>query len=710
MKKIAVLPLVFLSLAACATFNRPYKLGNQAELNRNWEEAISHYEAACLENPREPVYRMALVRARYSASLQHVLRARRLAAEDKRAEARAEYEKALVLDPNNRFLLAEARRLSQDPPPKQAEVPDKLEKPVLLKAREEAVQLSFPAETSLRSLFIALGRSGRVNILFDENFRDVPLAITLEDATFEQALEALCASTKNFYRVIDERTVIIIPDQPMKRLQYEVNAIRTFYLSNIKAEEALQPLQQMISSTFKAAKVFADKNLNSLTVRDNPETVALASRLLRLWDKPKAEVMIDLEIMEVSRIKLRQLGISLDQNVLGLRYGGAGEGESGWFSLKDIDLALTGNYSLSLPLALLQFLEKDADTRIIAQPRLRGVSGEEIKSLVGQKIPIPRTTFSPIAAGGVSQQPITNFDYQDVGLDIKITPRVHLEDEITLELELKITALGGTGIADIPIITTREVKNVLRLQDGETNLLAGLLRDEERKALSGIPGLKSLPLLGRLFASEDTSLEQTDVILMITPTIIRRLPLSDEDRKAVWVDVKESAPTRESSPEEIMSRDPSFPLRPPRVEEPRTEGENQVSLTPANFELPKSRGELRMSLNIQSRQPLASLSLTVAFNNRIVRLKDVVEGPVVRQAGESAPFLKSIDNDSGTCTIGYSSTDVGRGSQISGNLALLHFELVAEGETQVSITGITANGPDGRAVSLTGRNSRVLVR
>lgn len=711
MKKIILASFVMLSLWSCATFNQAYKLGNQAELNRNWEEAIRFYEAAVLENPREPVYRMALVRARYAAGLNAVLRARRLAAENKQAEAQAEYEKALAIDPTNRILQAEIRSWKQEPPKREAEVPEALERPVNLKSRAEPVQLNFPAETSLRSLFLALGRSARVNVLFDENFRDVPLAVTLEDATFEQALEALCAATKNFSHVIDERTVIIVPDQPMKRLQYEVNAIKTFYLSNIEAEEALQPLQQMISSTFKAAKVFADKNLNALTVRDTPETVELSARLLRLWDKPKAEVVIDLEIMEVSRVKMRQLGLSFDQNVLGLSYGGDPESGSSWFNLQDLDLAQAGNYILSLPLAYFQFLEKDADTRIIAQPRLRGVSGEEIKSLVGQKVPIPRTTFSPIAAGGVSQQPITNFDYQDVGLDIKITPRVHLEDEITLELELKITSLAGTGVADIPIIATREIKNVLRLRDGETNLLAGLLRDEERKSLTGIPGLKSLPLLGRLFSSENTEIEKTDVILMITPMIIRRLPVSDEDRKAVWVDVRESAPAGRApmDPEtpggELRNR-----LRQPRPEESRGEGENQVVLSPANFELPRSRGEFRLTVNVLSGQPLGSLSLTLAFNTGVVRLKDVAEGPAVRQAGESAPFLKNIDNAAGTCTLGFSSPDLAEGSRLSGSLAVLLFEIVSEGETAVSVTGVTANGPDGRSVVFTSRNSRIAVR
>jgi general secretion pathway protein D len=422
---------------------------------------------------------------------------------------------------------------------------------------------------------------------------------------------------------------------------------------------------------------------------------------------------VDLEIMEVSRIRLRQLGLNFDQNLVGLRYGESSSStESSWVNLKDLNFGQAGNFYLSLPLAFFQFLESDSDTRIIAQPRLRGVSGQEIKSVVGQKVPIPKTTFAPIAAGGVSQQPITNYDYQDVGIDITVTPQVHLENEVTLELSLKITSLAGTGVADIPIITTREVKNVLRLKDGETNLLAGLIRDEERKSLTGIPGLKSLPLLGRLFSAEDTQREQTDVILMITPTIIRRVPRTEEDSKAFWVDVKETAGAAGETlaPEESLERELAGRSRFPRPEESRSEASNLVMLSPANFELSRSRGEFRLTVNLQSSQPVGNLSLNLSFNSQVIRLKDVAEGPLVKQLGPNTPFLKHVDNAAGVCTLGLSSSDLSRGVKAAGNLAVLLFETVNPGETQVTISGVTANGPGGQAIIFATRNARVVVR
>jgi general secretion pathway protein D len=165
-----------------------------------------------------------------------------------------------------------------------------------------------------------------------------------------------------------------------------------------------------------------------------------------------------------------------------------------------------------------------------------------MKSLVGQKVPIPQTTFTPIAAGGVSQQPITSFAYQDVGLEITIKPKIHLEKEITLEIEVKITAIAGSGYADIPIIANREIKNIIRLKDGETSVLAGLIRDDERNTVEGIPGLSDIPFIGRLFAHNTTERKETDIIVTLTPHIVRVLDLSEADLRPFRVGRDAGAP------------------------------------------------------------------------------------------------------------------------------------------------------------------------
>lgn len=717
MKKKAFLSItaLLLVLSACSTFNRSYKLGTEAAANKDWDKAIVYYEKAIQDDPDNAAYRLALTRAKILASYSHAFMARRLAAEGKREEALAEYEKALAYDPTNRAIAAEARALTEEEEEEPRPVETRIEPPIKLKVSDQKLHLNFMHDrVRLKDIFQALGKHARINVLFDEQFKDIPFSVDLSDMTFEQAVNSLCMATKNFYRIIEERTMIVVPDLPAKRIQYELNAVKTFYLSNTKAEDLQASLMQILRSQFRAPQLIVDKNLNSITVRDAPEVLELADKLIRNWDKPKGEVVLDLEIMEVSRQKLKKFGMEFDQFLIGLGYSG-GENpptETGWFDLSQIDLGSKANYSVTLPTALLNFLESDQDTKIIAQPRLRGIAGEEISYLVGDKIPIPRTSFTPFAAGGVAQQPITSFEYEDVGIDIKITPKIHHEKEITLELEMNVKSVGGTGVANIPIISTREVKNVMRLKNGETNLLAGLLQDEERLGVKGIIGLKSIPVLGSLFSSTEKTVQQTDVILTITPYIIRSIPFTEADFEPLWINLGASPVSSPGKAEDVGLASDVAATGIERRDASRTgepEDRNRVSLSPANFEITEGR-EVRVSVVVQSQEEISAMTLNLSFNPQVLNLKEIVKGSIADRLGQNVPFLQNIDNSSGSCTIGFSGTDVARGFKGAGRVATLVFEATAKGDSPLAFSSVTANGPTGRAIQFETPEGRVRVR
>lgn len=725
MKKTASVLIIVMGMWACAGLSTQYRLGTQAEMGKKWEEAVHYYEKANLENPQERIYILALERAKISASLHFLQEARRATVAGKKDEAKAAYAKAASYNPRDTSIIKEAQAAAVEAPKEAPAKIEKIEFPIKLKTKEETLMLKFPVEASLKSIFLALGKTAGISFVFDEQFRDIPFSTDLSNVPVEKAIRSLCIATKNFYRIVDERTVMIIPDQQMKRLQYEVNCIRTFYVSNIGAQEMLGSLSTMLRSPTKVPSIIADKTLNSITIRGTPQEVELAERLIRLWDKPKGEVVIDLEIMEVSRTKLRQLGVSFDTNTASVRYGEPSSSStdtsttsattSSWFNLKGLDFSKAENFWISLPVALMQLLESDSDTKIIAQPRLRGVSDEDMRHLVGQKIPIPRTTFTPYAAGGYASQPLTNYEQQDVGIEIKIKPTVHHEREVTLALELKVTSIGGTGYADIPIINTREVKNILRLKDGETNLIAGLLRDEERKTLSGLPGLKDLPILGRLFGAEDKALDQTEVILMITPYIVRTIPVAVDDSKPLWVDVDEpvaAAGIGGIAEADILDRELDMRGAERLMQSMRPQagrGGNQVTLNPVNLEL-RPKTPFRISVSLTTDQEISNMSLVINYDPKLMNLNDAAEGGLTRQFGEKAPFLKNIDNGSGVCTLGFSSPQPGRGVKGGGVLATLSFEAKGPGEGTIAVSNVMATGASGASVNLTTGQSRVIIR
>jgi general secretion pathway protein D len=712
MKRTALIliPALVLAAAGCTTLAPDYRQGVKAEMSQNYDEAVSQYQKAALEHPNEPVYRMALVRARAMASLFYLHEGRTLASQNKKTEAEASYRKCLIFDPQNTMAAAELKALAA-PPAKPAKPGEGLEAgPVKLRGAGEAIDLSFRNEVSVRSIFTTLGRVASVNFLYDDTFRDSNIAIDLTGKDLQQAINFLCVATKNFPRIIDERTVIIVPDNVQKRMQYELNAIKTFYLSNIDASETMGRLIQLVRAQYKAPQIQVDKTLNSVTIRDTPQAVALAEKLIHSWDKARGEVLIEIEIMEVSRLREKNLGIDLSNGSLGVQFVPDGINSDGFFPIKGLDFGDLANYQMTVPTAMAAILATDSDTKIIAQPTIRGVGGEKVEYVVGQKVPIVNSQFVATAAGaGVNTQPIVNYNLQDIGITIKMTPRIHREREVSLEMELTVSSIAGTGTAGIPIIANREVKNTVRLKDGETNLLAGLLRDEERRSVGGITGLKDIPLVGNLFSATKKTIDQSDVIMTITPHIIREIDVSEEDAKPLWVDPENlsgmtsgagaAARGMTAAQEQAASAQEA-----PAAEEP---GANGVYLSPASFEAPRDR-EFRINVELSSDKELGSGSFVLTFDPRVLKLKDVLEGGGLRQLGEKVPFIKSVSG--GTCTFGFSSPPGGPGFKGRGVLAVLVFTSAGPGQTSIGFASATAGSPMGQAITLETGEASVSIR
>lgn len=712
MKRKALILILVLAAAGCVTLSTDYRQGVKSEMNQNYEEAVRQYQKASLDHPNEPVYRMALVRARTLACLFYLHEGRSLVAQNKKKEAELSYRKCLVFDPQNVMAANELRALLA-PPEKAAKNGEKLEGPVRLKGAGEPLDLSFRNEVSVRSIFQTLGRMAGVNFLYDDQFRDTNLAIDLTGKDLQQAINFLCVASKNFPRVIDERTVIIVPDNVQKRMQYELNAIKTFYLSNLDVSDVQMRLTQMVKTMYKVPSIQVDKNLNSITIRDTPQAVALAEKLLRSWDKPKGEVLIEIEIMEVSRLREKNLGIDLSKGALGLSFipADGSMNEDGFFPIQGVNFGDLANYQLTVPTALATILAADSDTKIIAQPKIRGLGGEKIEYVVGQKVPIVNSQFVAVAAGGLGTQPIVNYNLQDIGITIKMTPRIHTEREVTLEIELTISSIAGQGTAGIPIIANREIKNTVRLKDGETNLLAGLLRDEERRSAGGITWLKDIPLLGYLFSSNKKVIDQSDVVLTITPHILREIEVTEEDAKPLWVDPDNLSGVTGAGAASALNRGAVTAAEEAAqaAEEPAPEetGANGVYLSPASFEAPRDR-EFRMNVELSSEKEIGNASLVLTFDPRVLKLKDVLEGGGLRQLGEKVPFIKSISG--GTCTIGFSSPPGSPGFKGRGVLAVLVFTSVGSGQASVAFSSATAGSPMGQAVVLETGEATVNIR
>ncbi|MGE0591435.1 MAG: secretin N-terminal domain-containing protein [Vicinamibacterales bacterium] len=534
---LVLLPCLLL-LSGCAT-SGAMRAGARAEQQEDYDQAVADYTRALRSSPDDRNARRALERARLRASQEHFNRGRRFSAAGRLDESLIELELASELNPASGTVddaLREVRNQLRARVAVSREGKTELE---TLVERARTLQASEPTlggdirlpetlvfrNASSRDVYLALGQFAGITVVFDPQFADRPVTVDLRNASLNDALDAVSAAAQTFHRVAGTRILTVVPDSPAKRQEYEEEIVQTFYLSNADLRETIDLLRIVID----ARRIAPIGATNGLTIKDTPDRVTAAARIISAVDKARPEVVIDVELLEVDRTRLREYGLQLAS--------GDAPGISGTADVNRDDLTVRDLRNLTqsdifltnLPGLFYRLLKTDNNTRTLANPQLRTSEGISAQARFGERVPVPVTTFSPLASGGVVQQPITSFNYENIGVNIDITPRTHHDDEVSLALQIEVSSISGTGFNGLPTFGNRSINTVIRLRDGETNLLAGLIRDDERRVLEGVPGLSDLPILGRLFAHSRRETQETDIVLTLTPRIVRVLELSESD-------------------------------------------------------------------------------------------------------------------------------------------------------------------------------------
>ncbi len=537
---------LLLVLALGCAGNQALRRAEKALKNKNWDVAVSEYEQALKNDPHNGELKLKFNMSRVFASRQHYEEAKKYIETTNLEKAATELELAVRLDPENRPAISELDRVremikhpeqSQDQKPPEdrplSELPSIALEPEFKPRSNTPIALRFK-DTSLREVIQTLGKVGDVNVLFDKDFRDMPVSFDFSNTTFLQAVDTVLTTTHNFYKVIGKNTIMIAPDTPQKRAEYEETVSQTFFLSSADVEEIARVLRNVLGIQMIATNA----RLNTVTVKDRITKVLAARKVVKQLDKAKPEVVVDVEILEVNRSRFQQFGLQIASP--------GSDGIQTTVFTKPTELALDPSpivtrsnfFIANFPQATVRLLRQDSDSKLLASLPLRTVTGETGRVRFGTQVPVPQTTFAPIATGGVNQQPITSFVYRDVGINIDITPRVHRNDEVTLELIVESSSISGTGFGNLPQFSTSRVEKTIRLKEGETNIIAGLIRDEERQSLKGLPVLSRIPILGKLFSANETEVKETDVILALSPHILRGVDVSAEDEKMLWLGIE----------------------------------------------------------------------------------------------------------------------------------------------------------------------------
>src|SRR5688572_18450087 len=561
---VTVLMLTIL-VSGCAA-GRAFRRGQEAARLGDWDQAVVEYTKAVQSNPDKPEYKISLERAMQSAAQAHISAARDAEEKDALDIALNEYRRAADLDATNRLAAAKVTELEQ-------KIRDRIEatrpKPQIERLREQARAMGQPLidlttklpglkfnSASLRDILNFIGTQSGINITYDQSYQDRAYTINLEDVTVEQALQQIMVSNQLFYKVLNPKTILVIPDNAANHAKYDEMVVRVFYISHADVAELAQVINSMmrISTMPVQPIVLQNKTANTITVRATAQVVEIIERLIRANDKPRAEVLIDVQILEVNRRRLKALGLNLSQYALGATFspevappntsGGIPPTAPPPFNLNTISQGIsTADFYLTVPTAVLRFLATDAQTKLIAKPQLRGAEGAKLTVNLGDEIPIVQTVFGAPVAGGFASIPQSSFTYRNVGINMEMTPRVTYDGDIRLELSVESSALGASvevGGQNAPSFSSRKVTTTLRLREGESNLLAGLLRDEQRKALTGFPGLMKVPILRSLFGQTNEEVSQSDIVMLLTPRIIRTHELTAEDLAPIYMGTQQN--------------------------------------------------------------------------------------------------------------------------------------------------------------------------
>ena len=548
-------------LVACSA-SRAFMRGERAVRAGDWDAAVEYFRLAVQQDPDRADYKIALERATFAAATAHGDKGRKAEEEGRIEDALREYRRATEFDPSNRQVAAKAADLERM-------IRERIEaqrpRPEIERLREQARRLSpepilNPQQplgpvrfnnATIRDILIFMGEQTGINVTFDRDAGTVvdrPITVNLEGVTLEQALQQIMLSNQLFYKVLNERTIIVAQDTTAKRNQYEEQVVRTFFLSHVDPTEMAQILAVMrIAGMAIQPQIVPNKTTNTLVVRASTSVVGIIERIIEANDKPRAEVVIDVSILEVSRNRVKQFGLELNNYAVGFAFspetsptaGTDGAATGSTFNLNTISSGIsTNDFYLSVPSAVVKFLESDSNTRVLAKPQLRGAEGQKVTLNLGEEIPVVSTSFTPIATGGAATNPLASYTYRTVGVIVDMTPRVTYSGEIVIDLALENSARAGdvavAGVT-VPSFASRKVTTRIRLRDGESNLLAGLLREDERRSLKGFPGILRMPILSQLFAANDVEIRNTDIVMLLTPHIVRTHELNARDLGNIYI-------------------------------------------------------------------------------------------------------------------------------------------------------------------------------
>jgi general secretion pathway protein D len=526
--------------------NTLYKQARAAEQREDFDAAYQDYQKAYAKDPKDMRYRTAMYRVRGTAAAQHLSKGRQLGQAGDFQGALTEFLRAGEIEPGNEAVTQEINalrgKMGQANAGAPAVSPEESEGQQQLRSMGSPVELRPVSNEPLtlhmtedsKVVYQAIGRAAGINVLFDPDYTSKRIQVDLTNSTLMDGLRIVSVLSNTFWRPITPNTLFVAQNSRSKRTDLDEQAIQTFYLTNAWQQNDLNDVTTALRNVLTNIKVYGVASQNALVVRGTPDELLLAQKLINDLDKARPEVVVDIAVMEVSKNWERNIGLSWPasasvtlQPPTSSSSSSSGSSSSSTNSLTLYNLAhLNSNdFAVSVGAATANLLLSDSNTRILQNPRLRATDAQKATMKIGERIPIATGSYQTGAATAlVSSLVNTQFQYLDVGVEIEITPTVHFDRDVTLKMKIAVTAQAGqstiSGVTE-PIIAQKATEEVVRLREGEANILSGILNQQDQVSWSGIPGLSSIPILKYLFGSKDHTVSNDEVVFLVVPHIVR---------------------------------------------------------------------------------------------------------------------------------------------------------------------------------------------
>ena len=758
---ILLIALAILSSAVAADKAKTlYTKGREAEARQNYEQAYDFYKQAYDLKPDNLGYRASFERLRFLAGASHVHRGQLLRDAGQLDAALAEFKTAVEIDSSSAIAKQELQRTQQmidaakaAPSKSAAPPPDFLEKrireaggPVEL-ASISNVPINLKITEDSKVIYETVGKLAGINVLFDPDYTSRRIKIELNNVSLEDALQIIAVETKTFWRPVTPNTIFVAADNPAKRKDLEQAVIKTFYLTNLSQPTELQDVTNALRQILEINRIQPLPSEGAIVVRGTPDQLALAQKLVGDLDRSKAEVVVDVAVMQINRDKSRTLGISpptsgsvqLQQNLTSTTTTTSTNGVTTPTTTptsstpNGINLNTFGNlnatdFTVTISQATATALFSDSTTKLIQKPQIRAIEGQKATLKIGQRVPVATGSFQP-GIGGVGINPLVNtqFQYLDVGVNIDVTPRVHSNGDVTLKITMEVSEVDGTssigGITQ-PIIGQRKIEHEVRLREGEVNLLGGMMEDQQTRALTGFPVLSQIPILRYLFGQTTTDHSQTETVFALIPHIVRKPELTELNQEAldagtasaialrrVSHPVETPAPTPTAQPQS-QSIQPA-PANPPAVQSAAPQaiagGAPSFGFDPAAITQPRG-ATFAVNVLLNGAQNAYSVPLQISYDPKILQVVNVSNGTLLTQDGQAVALVHRDDDTTGTLQITATRPPGANGVSGQGTVVTVTFVAKAPGQSTLAISKGGTRDPGMQPTLVAGATATVTVQ